>query len=60
LELSANLKEETMSTRHFIEMFDRFFDMLNVRRLGQDVRTRKPDLAAFKSVDDPRLKVYLL
>ena len=57
LSLSPSLKEETESTQIFVSMFDRFFDLMNVRRLGQDTRKRKPELAPYKTPDDWRFEV---
>ncbi|XP_077870235.1 uncharacterized protein LOC144363527 [Saccoglossus kowalevskii] len=37
-------------------MMDRFFDCLNVYRKGQGIRSRKPELEVYRSVDDWRLK----
>ena len=55
--LSKSLREETESTQLFISMMDRFFDCLNVRRLGQDKQTRKPELAPYTRADDWRFDV---
>ena len=57
--LSPSLKDETQSTQHFIEMMDRFFDCLNVRRLGQDVETKKPELAPYRNANDWRFEVTI-
>ena len=57
--LNPRLKDITESTRYFIEMFDRFFDMLNVRKLGQDTRNKKPDLAPYTDQTDSRFEVLV-
>jgi hypothetical protein len=55
--LSPTLSEHTRSTQQFVSMFDLFFDCLNVRRLGQDERLRKPALAPYRHGDDWRFQV---
>jgi hypothetical protein len=40
-------------------MFDKFFDFLNTRSLTEATRRRKPDVAPYKSINDPRLKVCI-
>ena len=55
--LSPTLQEATASTQIFVFMMDRFFDCLNVRRLGQDTMTRKPELAPYTSTSDWRFNV---
>ena len=32
--------------------FDRFFDMFNIRCLEEEIYKKKPDLRAYKKVDD--------
>ena len=48
----------TEETEKFCQMFDRFFDMLNTRIIHQEIRSRKPDLAAYETVDDSRFEVF--
>ncbi len=48
---------EMSETARFFLLCDRFFDCLNVRSLREDVFRRKPDLAPYKRVDDPRFEV---
>ena len=55
--VNSNLKEETQSTQLFIGMIDTFFDCLNVRRLGQDAATKKPELAPYRDQSDWRFAV---
>ena len=43
----------------FILLCDRFFDCLNTRSLVEDVRTRKPDMAPYRHIDDERFTVSL-
>ena len=47
----------TKETQHFIMMFDKWFDCLNVRSLHLLIHKRKPDLKPYTSVDDPRFHV---
>ena len=48
---------DTKETECFVGIFDRFFDMINSRCLEEEIYKRKPDLALYKSLDDPRFKV---
>ncbi len=41
----------------FILMMDRFFDCLNGRSLKEHIHTRKPDLAPYTNINDPRFAV---
>ena len=47
-------------TVEFIEVFDRFFDFLNVRCKDESRRKNKEEVAPFESVHDWRLKVNKL
>ena len=49
--------EQFSETANFVLLSDRFFDCLNGRYQNQDLATKKPDLAAYKSLDDPRFQV---
>ena len=50
-------KEEFLETAKFCHMFDRFFDCLNTRRVGEGKEKRKPDLDPYTSDEDTRLTV---
>ena len=47
----------TKETQRFVHMFNRFFDMLNVRSVRESVLHRKPDVQPYRNPDDERLKV---
>lgn len=55
--LDAFYNETVKGTVRFVQMFDMFFDCLNTRSLAEPTRRRKPDVAPYRSVNDPRLKV---
>lgn len=42
-------------TVQFIRLMDKWFDIMNVKNLNECILKRKPDLAPFRQVDDPRL-----
>ena len=54
LAISARNDPEMTETANFCLKFDKWFDCLNGRYLKSEVIKRKPDLAAYKSVDDVR------
>ena len=44
-------------TAKFLQLMDRFFDCMNVRSDMEAARRRKPDLAPYMAVNDPRFDV---
>ena len=52
LALDAQNDDRTTSTRKFIAMFNRFFDIMNVRDKTQGYRSRNKDLNPYKKDDD--------
>lgn len=52
----ARKKPELVGTAEYCNMFDSWFDCLNGRYLRQGICTRKPNLAPYTSVDDPRFE----
>ena len=50
-------KEEFSETEKFCRMFDKFFDCLNTRRIGEGKEKRKPDLDPYTSINDKRFAV---
>ena len=44
-------------TAYFCKIMDKWFDCLNGRYVNQDVRTRKPELAAYRNKADWRFTV---
>jgi len=50
---------DTVETEIFVRNFDRFFDMLNTRCLEEEIYKKKPDLQAYKKVDDERFKAVI-
>ena len=48
----------TTETQRFVRMFNRFFDLLNVRSLSESIRHRKPDVRPYRDLSDERLKVH--
>ena len=51
---------DMLETSKFFALCNRFFDCLNVRSLKEDVFKRNPDLAPYRSQDDPRFQVYIV
>ena len=45
---------ECEGTSKFCEIVDGFFDCINIRSTSEHLRKRKPNLAPYTSVDDPR------
>ena len=58
--LLAHLGEEATETSHFIEMFDKFFDALNVTNYTSCIKSLKPFKKPYRGKDDYRLKVNVL
>ena len=50
-------KSEFTETARFCRMFDKFFDCLNTRRIGEGKEARKPDLEPYWSDKDGRFTV---
>ena len=48
----------TTETQRFVRMFNRFFNLLNVRSLSESIRRRKPDTRPYRDPNDERLKVH--
>jgi hypothetical protein len=46
---------EASETVRFIQMFNKFFDIMNSRNLMEATHTRNPNVAAFSSAEDERL-----
>ena len=44
---------ETHETQRFCYIFDRFFDCLNVRAYSEAQKKLKPDLAPYRTIEDP-------
>lgn len=49
--------EKILETAHFIRMFDKFLNIMNVRNFDEGVRNRKTFLRPYHSGSDWRLKV---
>ena len=49
--------DNTMETRTFVKMFDRFFDCFNARCVSECVQKRKPDLRPYRDPCDTGLTV---
>ena len=52
-------RPDTKETAKFCQIFNKFFDCLNVRCQEESMRRRKPDMRPFRDVNDPRLHVSL-
>ena len=50
-------KSETTETKKFVEIFNKFFDCLNVRSLEEHRRKKNPNLKPYRSATDERLEV---
>ena len=48
---------KTKETQRFVEMFDTFFDCLNVRHPTEYMRRLKPNLKPYSKIDDERFTV---
>ena len=44
-------------TEHFIRVFDKFFDCMNVRSMNEWMSKKKPNLKPYNNPDDSRLEV---
>ena len=52
-------RSDTVETARFCEIFNEFFDCLNVRCQEECVRRRKPDMRPFREETDPRLHICM-
>ena len=52
--------DEARETAHFIEMFDKFFDSLNVQNYTNGIRSLKPFQMLYRWANDFRIKVLLV
>lgn len=52
--MTAYSTPDTAATARLCKMMDQFFDCLNVRSTTEHLRKRKPLLAPYTSIDDPR------
>lgn len=48
---------EATETKRFVEIFNKFFDCLNVRHLDEHRKKLNPNLEPYRKPDDKRLKV---
>ena len=46
---------DTRETQRFVSMFNRFFDMMNVRSLKEATPKRQTDKAPYRHLDDKRI-----
>ena len=53
----SKMKVDTMETERFCRIFDKFFDIFNIRNSEEADRKKKPDLKPFYSSTDERLQV---
>ena len=51
------VKTDTTETEKFCRIFDKFFDIFNIRSIEEADRKRKPDLKPIYSSTDDRLQV---
>jgi hypothetical protein len=58
IELTGGI--EAQETAKFIMIFDKFFDILNVRNFDNWGRTRKPFQCPYSKKDDERLIVHII
>ena len=57
--LSLDADPSTTETQRFVRMFNKFFDLLNVRSLKESILHRKPDMQPYRDPNDERLKVHV-
>ena len=55
--LAFDGKPDTRETQRFVSMFNRFFDMMNVRSLKEATLKRQTDKAPYRYLDDKRIQV---
>ena len=55
--LARDGDSRTTETRRFVKMFNKFFDLLNVRSLNEAIHERNPNKEPFRSPSDSRLQV---
>ena len=55
--MAAYYGPEMSETAKFFLLIDRFFDCLNGRSLQEAIYTLKPDMAPYRSQNDPRFEV---
>lgn len=58
--LQVHLKEEAQETAVFVEMFDKFFDLLNVSNYTKCITKRKYFQTPYRWANDFRLKVCII
>lgn len=51
--------DEARETARFVEMFDKFFDVLNVSNFTSGIKQRKPFQKPYLNSDDERLEVHV-
>lgn len=54
-----NENPDTAETQHFVEIFNKFFDLLNIQSPMESIRTRNTNKEPYKSPNDDRLKVRI-
>ena len=55
LEISQG--ESARAAVEFVRIFDKFFDLMNIRSASEAIRTRKDNKLPYKAADDHRLIV---
>ena len=51
-------EDGTAETQRFVRKFDSFFDMMNTRCLEEGCYNKKPDLKAYRKLNDTHFEVY--
>ncbi|XP_072047274.1 uncharacterized protein [Amphiura filiformis] len=54
--IACALPESESVTREFVRIFDKFFDVLNVRSPHEGAWHNKPNMKPYRSLEDPRLQ----
>ena len=58
--LHTILGEEAKGTIEFVDMFDKFFDCVNVRNFVSGLQSKNPFKSPYQSKNDFRLQVFIL
>ena len=57
--LARDGDDQVSETCRFIKVFNKFFDLMNVRSLTEAIHERNPNKAPYKSPNDSRLEVIM-
>ena len=58
--LAYEKKPYTAETERFVRVFDKFFDLMNVRSLREGIHKRKPNLHPYRNDQQSRERLQVL